>query len=255
MDEAFRSYYERGDERERLSSARGTLELARTLELLERVLPPPPADVLDVGGGPGTYAAILAERGYRVKLVDIVPLHVEQAREHGTFEAALGDARSLDEPDAGRDVVLLLGPLYHLTERADRVRALAEARRAVRPGGLVAAAAISRLASLFDALAGGKLADPAIAAVVARDLADGQHRTPDPLEPKWFTTAFFHHPDELEAEVRDAGLKLEGLLGVEGPGYWFGAPVEEALLAARATESDPAARATSAHLLAIARRR
>ena len=51
------------------------------MELLDRLLPAPPAHVLDVGGGPGTYAAPLARRGYQVHLVDPVPLHVDQARE------------------------------------------------------------------------------------------------------------------------------------------------------------------------------
>ena len=53
--------------------------MARTLELFERFLPSPPADILDVGGGPGVYAAILARQGYRVELIDLVPLHVEEA--------------------------------------------------------------------------------------------------------------------------------------------------------------------------------
>src|SRR5262245_49803419 len=134
MDDAFHTYYARGEERGRLASRQGRLELTRTLELLERVLPPPPADVLDVGGGPGRYASLLADRGYRVRLVDAVALHVEQASADGRVEAVLGDARALDEPDGSYGAVLLLGPLYHLTERADRVLALSEARRVVRPG-------------------------------------------------------------------------------------------------------------------------
>jgi ubiquinone/menaquinone biosynthesis C-methylase UbiE len=131
MDEAFVRHYKSGVERERLVGGGDSLELVRTLELLEPALPRPPARILDVGGGPGVYAARLAAAGYTVKLVDVHPLHVEQAREHGTFEAVLGDARELDEPDESVDAVLLLGPLYHLTDRDDRVRALAEARRVV----------------------------------------------------------------------------------------------------------------------------
>ena len=80
MDEPFAGHYGRGIERERLfSGGEPRLELARTLELLERFLPAPPADLLDVGGGPGVYARILADKGFQVDLVDVVPLHVEQA--------------------------------------------------------------------------------------------------------------------------------------------------------------------------------
>ena len=76
------------------------------------------------------------------------------------WSATLGDARKLAFPDRSADAVLLLGPLYHLTERADRLAALREARRVLRPGGVVFAAAISRFASLLDGLARDLLDDP-----------------------------------------------------------------------------------------------
>src|SRR5438552_17441848 len=115
MDPAIESHYGTGYERARLfRDGTPALEFVRSLELLDRLLPAPPARVLDVGGGPGTYAAPLARRGYRVHLVDVMPLHVEQAREvagggpGGAFTAAVGGARGLPEPDgwvgAGRRV-------------------------------------------------------------------------------------------------------------------------------------------------------
>lgn len=256
------AHYGLGAERARLASGPGRVERARTEEVLARWLPPPPARVLDVGGGPGTYVPWLAGRGYEVHLVDPVPLHVEQAREAGAVTARLGDARRLDDPDAGFDVALLLGPLYHITERAARVAALAEARRVVREGGVVAAAAISRFASLLDGLFRGALDDPAFASIVEHDLVDGQHRNPTP-RPEWFTTAFFHHPEELKAEVAAAGLALEELVGLEGPawllpdleGRWAEAGRRERILgAARAVEREPSLLGLSAHLLAVARR-
>src|SRR6478735_8445019 len=133
MDADALSYYEDGHELERLATW-GWLELDRTKELLGRVLPPAGARVLDVGGGPGVYAEWLAGLGYRVHLVDPVPLHVEQAAERSsraglTFTASVGSADPLAEDDESVDVVLLLGPLYHLTDHADRVAALREARR------------------------------------------------------------------------------------------------------------------------------
>ena len=95
IDPAIESHYGTGYERSRLfPGGQPSLEFVRSLELLERLLPPAPADVLDVGGGPGTYAGPLARRGYRVQLVDPVPLHVEQARQAGQFQriAALQNA-------------------------------------------------------------------------------------------------------------------------------------------------------------------
>ena len=87
LDADILEYYDRGDEQDRLTAA-NRLELLRTQELLERSLPPAPAAILDVGGGPGVYAAWLAERGYDVVLIDPVPLHVEQARARGCPEAS-----------------------------------------------------------------------------------------------------------------------------------------------------------------------
>src|SRR5687767_4938605 len=78
------AYYAQGLERDRLATGTVALEFARTRVLLERYLPPPPAVVADVGGGPGRYAMWLAKRGYQVHLIDPVPLHVEQARAAAT---------------------------------------------------------------------------------------------------------------------------------------------------------------------------
>ena len=260
MDPEIRAYYETGVERERLAQGYSRIEFARTKELLGRHLPPPPARVLDVGGGPGVYAAWLADSGYDARLVDASPLHVRQARERGAerFSAAEGDARNLEEADESYDAVLLLGPLYHLTERDDRLRALREARRIVRSGGVVAAAAISRFASALDGLYGGYLSDPIFWPIVQQDLADGQHRSP-PVELPTFTTAYFHRPEELSAEVQEAGFVLEGVFGIEGPGWlladrWEDATARENILrVARLLESEPAVIGTSAHLLAVAR--
>lgn len=252
-------YYSTGAERGRLSGSGGDLELVRTMELLDREMPKPPSLVLDIGGGPGLYASLLAGRGYTVHLVDVVPLHVEQARERASahpdspFTAEVGDARNLSAiADSSFDAVLLLGPLYHLVERCDRIRALGEARRVVRTGGLVAVAAISRYASLFDGVARGYLEDDRFRAIVERDLRDGQHRNPTDIE-AWFTTAYFHLPEDLGGEVEQAGLEVDRIVGVEGPGSWFDLwPMERerVLQAARLGEDVPA---LSAHMLCFAR--
>src|ERR1700737_3756721 len=108
------AHYSEGVERERLLHRSGLLELARTQVLLRRYLPKPPARILDIGGGPGNYAAWLAREGYQVRLLDALPLHVEQARDasgaqpESPFSVHLGDARALDEPDKSVDAVLLL---------------------------------------------------------------------------------------------------------------------------------------------------
>jgi ubiquinone/menaquinone biosynthesis C-methylase UbiE len=261
------SHYDLGVEAPRLSQGTSQLEFVRTCEIIARHFPAPPATVLDVGGGPGVYACWLARKGYRVHLVDVVPLHVEQARsasqrqpEHPLASAAVGDARQLSQADESADAVLLLGPLYHLTERADRLTAWREARRVAKPGGVVIAAGISRFASTLDGLRGGYFDDPAFASMAERDLRDGQHRNPG-SDPRYFTTAYFHHPEQLATEAQEAGLRHLATLGVEGPGWmlqdfdtwWSDAKRRERIVAvARALESEPSLIGASAHLLAVA---
>ena len=174
-------------EEERITAGLGQLELVRTQEILRRHLPSPPARILDVGGGTGVHAAWLAEDGYDVHVVDLAPRHVEMVKRTLNslgVTAEVGDARALGFADHTFDVVLLFGPLYHLTDRDDRIRALRESVRVVRPGGIVAVAAISRFASLFDGLARGFLFDPEFRPIVERDLARGpapQSRQPPTL--------------------------------------------------------------------------
>ncbi len=257
-------HYEAIREEDRISSGLGQLELVRTQEVLRRHLPPPPARILDVGGGTGIHASWLAQDGYLVHVIDLTPSHVEKIRlELGAagVTAEVGDARHLNVPDGNVDVVLELGPMYHLTDRDDRQGALQEAIRVVRPGGLVAVAAINRFASLLDGLARGFIFDSDFRSIVDRDLAEGQHRNPGD-RPHWFTTAFFHHPEQLRNELEMAGLNVTELVGLEGLGGWLGNLREEweteagkavILYAARAIESEPSLLGLSGHLLAIAR--
>lgn len=217
------SYYEGIDEAGRLVRGAGPLEFARMQELLGRFLPAAPGVVLDVGGGPGRYACWLAGLGYAVHLIDPVERHVRQAREaslaqpeHPLAGARVGDARSLDQADGSADAVLLMGPLYHLTDRSDRLTALREAYRVLKPGGVVIAKAVNRFASLLSALRRSHIDDPEFAPILLRDLADGQHRgLPDGF--RYFTTAFFHRAEELEGEVVAAGFDQPDLYAVQGP--------------------------------------
>ncbi len=214
-----RYYTDEWDEDARLRSGLNELEFVRTRDILRRHFPAGPLRVLDVGGASGIHAAWLLGDGHGVDLVDPVPLHVEQATAllgaHDRFSARLGDARDLGGDDDAYDVALLLGPLYHLTHRRDRIAALAEAIRVVRPGGSVFAAAITRFASLFAGLTQDEYHVEEFRRVIERDLTDGQHRNPPGRD--YFTTAFFHHPDELAEEAVEAGLLEVEVLAVEGP--------------------------------------
>ena len=269
LDSDIIAHYESIDEAQRLHKPESEIERLRTQELLQRYLPPPPAVILDIGGGAGVYAFWLADRGYQVHLVDGIALHVSQAEEAAEQRGgpplasiSLGDARQLDHPESSFDGVLLLGPLYHLTERSDRIRALREARRVLRPGGMLLAAGINRFASTISALLEDFIADPQFIPIYEQDLRYGQHRNPS-LDKRFFTTAFFHYPQELIDEVKEAGFRLETLLAVEGPAYllknfeqqWQTPSIQERIMRiTHLLESEPTLWGVSPHIMAIGKK-
>lgn len=219
------AYYSDQDERNRLSAGIGQIEFIRSQNIIGRYLKAPPAVVLDVGGAAGLYSLWLAKEGYRVHLVDIVPKHIEQAKEASAAQPnapvasiTLGDARELEFEDEFADAVLLLGPLYHLLEAEDRSQALEEAYRVLKPGGYLFAAGISQFASTIDGLVSGACHDPVFRTIMLNDLQSGQHRNPT-NHPGYFMDTFFHHPNELRSEVGQAGFKVAALLAVEGLSY------------------------------------
>ncbi|ROR97684.1 methyltransferase family protein [Salana multivorans] len=254
IDARILAYYgEQFDEDARLTtrSAQGPLERDRTQDLIRRHVAG--GRILDVGGGTGRHAAALVAAGYDVELVDPVPRHVDAARRAG-IAASLGDARDLARPDGAVDAVLLLGPLYHLARREDRLRALREARRVTRPGGVVVAAALSRLVA-FAAVSLGRPTPVPFPEAWVRLLADGT-----PPEDLRFPAGHFHTEADLRLEVEDAGLAVREVVGVEGPAGLFLETIADAdprLADAAATLAEAAATTPgilelSAHLLAVA---
>jgi ubiquinone/menaquinone biosynthesis C-methylase UbiE len=262
-------YYSRFSESKRLFHGAGELERTRTQSILKRHLPPPGARILDVGGAAGVHALWLAREGYEVHLIDPVAHHVEQASSESKAQArcqiascTVGDARELSWADESVDSVILLGPLYHLIDRKERLTALREARRVLRPGGRVFAAIVSRFASFLDGFARDLVADPQFVAILRQDLEDGQHRNPA-NNPDYFTTTFFHHPEGLKHEIEEAGFQLEKRIAVEGPvwsmesfsSHW-NQPEKRALLLEllEQIEEEPSLLGASAHIMGIGRR-
>jgi SAM-dependent methyltransferase len=259
-------HYNNYDESQRLKHDIGPLELVRTRELVSRYLPPVPAAILDVGGASGIYSFWMAGLGYNVHLVDIVPRHIEQAVHTmqspdcpKLASSSVGDARNLPFADEFADVVIMHGPLYHLPDRADRLRAIGEAKRVMRPGGLLLAFAITRYAGLIYGLLRGYVFDPVYHQMIKTEVNTGHRENP----PDWlftFPSAFFHHPDELETEIQAAGLIHERILGVLGPAWmvpdldqsWQDPVQREVILdIAQLTEAEPV---LGPRLMAVARK-
>lgn len=251
------AFYDLDLEHDRLSRGLGLIEFARTLDVLVRVLPEPPATVLDTGGGTGAYARELLRLGHRVHLLDVIPKHIERVRADPTLAAlesvTLGDARDLPYPDESVDTALMMGPLYHLTGAEDRAKALAEAVRVVRPGGPVAVTAIPRAAAICGDFKHGLDEEDYSRTIRERAYTTGLYLNYEE-RPGFFTTAYFHHPAELEEELKAAGLRDVTLYALEGPASKLLAdPVRRdgLMTALRLVERDPALMGVSAHILGV----
>jgi SAM-dependent methyltransferase len=259
------AYYDLGLEQDRLESGHGIVEFERTKEIVGRHLPEAPCVVADIGGGPGRYALWLIGQGYVVRHRDLVALHVEQlstaAGTHDALDTAVGDATGLDLDDESVDAVLLLGPLYHLQRRDDRLQALRETRRVVRPGGPVFVAAISRWAARLHGVLLERLYRDLPRMI---DELPGVERTGalPPLFPGSFS-GYGHRPRQLVSELRAAGLDLVDLVAVEGPAALLADLTERmrdsvdahvVLDAARSLERVPELLGIGPHLLATGRR-
>lgn len=259
------AHYQEGREHERLMSPHGRLEFERSKDILLRNLFKPPAKVLDLGGGTGHYSFWLANLGYEVHLVDAMQSHIETAQKlmysHTLASISVGDARGTKFGDDFFDMVLMFGPLYHLIEKRERLKALAEANRVLKPGGKLFAVSISRFASVHDGYFRGLIDDGIFRAIVDRDLKDGQHRNPM-NHPEYFTTTKFHEPSEFKNELQEAGFLDLSLHGVEGFG-WLLPDLEKRMQPGRQEklmghllkmETEPSVIGTSAHVMAIGRK-
>ena len=213
-------YYEANSEDQRLYTIH-QIEFIRTKEIIARYLPDRPIRIIDLCGAVGHYAYWLAEMGHEVHLLDLSPRHIEKAQENRKkYNADLknietGDARSIKYKDETFDMVLLMGALYHLQAREDRIQCLSEAHRILKNGGIAVFAYISRFAPLMESFQNGRIQDPQKQIAVEQELYDGKHTNPE-KNPVDFTTAYFHSTDEIYTELLQTKFKDIVLYAVEG---------------------------------------
>lgn len=259
-------HYNQFNEKDRLSSHWGQIELIRTKEIIEQYLPETPATILDIGGAAGIYSCWLAKKGYEVHLIDPVSKHIEQARrasnnqpDYPITRFIMGDARQLDYQDSSANIVLLMGPLYHLLEYDDRLGALKESYRVLKKGGLLFAVGISRFASCIDGLMSGYFKDSEFQKIMKQDLQNGQHRNHTNNE-LYFTDAYFHRPEDLHSEIITAGFNHITNHAIEGIGYmlkdfdenWDKREYREFLLSIiRKIDKEPSLIGASPHVMCV----
>ncbi len=256
------TYYDEEAAREWNRLDRHPTEFALNMRFLHEYLPSPPANVLDVGGGPGRYSIALAREGYRVTLFDLSQNCLAFARAkaaetgvtlHGTIHGNALDLGAL--PDGAFDAVLLMGPMYHLLTQADRGRALQEAHRVLKPGGVLAVAFIGRYACVAaqepEWVAGH-------VGVVEQELTTGIRDRGDSQ-----FLAYATHPGEVQPMLEANGFTYIEMIASEG--LQFRAEAAAMQLQGAQWEAwvdinyrlakDPSVHGAAVHLFAVARRR
>ncbi|MBO3446291.1 class I SAM-dependent methyltransferase [Clostridium sp. CCUG 7971] len=226
-------FYENGAENGRLKRGLGKIELHRTKEILNKYINNKNNIIYDVGGGIGVYSYWLAEKGNNVHLLELAHSAVKFAIENQsktTFIAEVCDARNLNRDDESADVVLLMGPLYHLQNKCDREQVLREAKRVLKKGGLLFSVGISKFSSTTWALSTyGKtnnfLDDTIYKNMIEKELISGVHTRPKEY-PYFITQAYFHTPLELQKEIESIGFETIQKHAIEGL-IWFTPCIEE----------------------------
>ena len=271
--------YNAGTERNRLREGIGLIEFERTKEVLLEKLPPPPAVIYDIGGAYGEYAWWLALRGYEVHLFDLsetnIAMSAELAVEYpGTrlASATVCDARAIPRPEASADAVLLMGPLYSITEYGERILAIRESRRLLKPGGLLFSAALTPYSVLVSRLAvyhendtpkRRELDDPAVMAIIERALEDGCYINPEKKIANGIGSSHLHTAKALREELLAGGFGMTVVHGVMG-GAWLAPNIHELMLnestrrtlmkTVRLLDTHEEIIGLSGHLLAVSRK-
>nr|WP_197718668.1 class I SAM-dependent methyltransferase [Pedobacter schmidteae] len=223
IDSKIDSFYTQSSEDTRLKTGLGPLEFERNKELISRYLPSGKATIADVGGGTGHYAAWLSGLGHKVMLIDPVSKHIQQAEKRAkkiknAFDCQIGEARNLPFAAQSFDLVILHGPLYHLLEQSERIAAIKEACRVLKPRGIILGFAITHAASTLAAFQNGFIHQPDIFKMCVEELSSGEHHAPSSF-PGILAQAYFHKPSTLINEFQLCGLSILNLLAVEGMGW------------------------------------
>ena len=275
MNEIY-EFYNNGAEIGRLERGLGIVEFHRTKEILSRYIDKGMV-IYDIGGGIGMYAAWLAKKGNEVHLIELAESAVEYAKasimQDCRFVAETGNALQVNRSDESADVVLLMGPLYHLRDREERLQALREAFRLLKRGGLMVAAGISKFSSMTWALSvyGEKknenlvefLDDPVFFNMIKSEMTTGDHIRPKEY-PKFIAEAYFTTSEEMKSEITESGFEVEKAIAVEGC-IWFTPHLQEKWMdeagrerlldIVRITETEPEMMGMSPHFLVVARKK
>lgn len=227
---AVSDYYTTHDEKNRLNKREGILEKIRTKEIISRYLHRKNLNIADIGGGTGEYSVWLKKLGHKVSLIDLTPDHIKAALTTCKSEGieldyvSTGNSLNTNLHSDQFDIVLMLGPLYHLINRDERIRSLKEGYRVLKNDGILICSTIGRYTVMMYGYLYNSIDDPDFQLIVEKVLSGGIHRNANVTD--FFTDSYFHRIHDLEDEVREAGLNIQKSIGIEGP-FWIVDDIEK----------------------------
>lgn len=276
IDRTVLAYYDAGEEYKRLRTGCGRIEFERTKEILLEALPKAPAVIYDIGGAYGEYAWWLTSLGYEVHLFDLSKTNIRMSSmlksEYEGFELAareVCDARSVPRKDRSADAILLMGPLYHITDHGGRLKAIRECYRMLKDNGRLFSAALTPSSVLLYNITeyspnkeNGNtwLEDPSFLKMVERELLDGCHINPERKCYSGIGSSHFHSAGALREELAEGGFGKSVVHGIMGGAWlardldtlWDNETSREALLnTVRLLDTYEEIIGLSAHLLAV----
>ena len=244
IDKTVLAGYDAGIERNRLRTGIGLIEFERTKEILLENLPKPPAVIYDIGGASGEYSWWLSSLGYEVHLFDLSETNIKMSEDLAVEypnvhlkSALVCDARFIPRPDKSADAILLMGPLYSITEYDERILAIKESSRLLKDNGLLFSAALTPYSVLIPRIAmyhlddtkkRTELDDSAVIAIIERALTDGCYINPEKKIANGLGSSHLHTAKALREELLQGGFEDSVVYGVMG-GAWL-APNLDALL-------------------------
>lgn len=212
-------FYNRVSEETRLEKGMGIFEFIRIKSLIEKFILCDQQTIIDVGGGTGKYAEWLAQKGHRVHLIEPLEKHLAIAEKRSRklknkFTIHQAEARNIPLQNHIADIVILHGPLYHLQHSEDRSRAILEAKRLLKNGGIVLGFAINYTASTLVGLLQGQIHKRPFFNMCVEELKSGVHNPPEGFS-YLLAEAYYHKPSELKLEFVTQGFEYLNTYAVE----------------------------------------
>ncbi|MFO7842898.1 MAG: class I SAM-dependent methyltransferase [Bacteroidales bacterium] len=194
-------------------------EIPLTLKYIERYVKPG-SKILDIACGTGNYAEKLLKKGYVLGLNDLSEQNMKLTRQKiknnsNVIHLSVSDALNADiwEKETW-DAILILGPLYHLTEKKNRLKMLQIAKKHVKKNGYIYSAFMSRTAAMLYGLKKNPEGIQEKQGAVSLWKTGADKNFVEGTE--WFTNAYFSFPEEINPLISEAGLKPLHLIGIEG---------------------------------------